>query len=96
MSILALLPQYSSADENYGHYPYNKSMLADNHDFFNTFNLFFISVKNNDLNFDEFIINYKAISHASNSDKWKEKRNVKNNSYDNVNEFVMEYIPEQP
>ena len=71
-------------------------MLADNRDFFNTFNLSSISVENNDLNFDEFITNCKAISHASNSDKWKEKKNVKDDSYDNINEFVVKCIPEQP
>lgn len=69
MSLLALLLQYSSADKNYGYYTYNKSILADDCDFFNTFNLFFISIENKDLNFDGFIINCKAFSHASNSDK---------------------------
>lgn len=44
-------------------------MLANDFDFLNTFNLFFISVENKDLNFDEFIANCKTISHASNSDK---------------------------
>ena len=96
MSVLAISPQYSLADENYGHYAHNESMLADNCNFFNTFNLFSISVENNDLNFDEFFTNCKAISHASNSDKSKKKRNVEDDSYDNVNEFVMDCIPEQP
>lgn len=70
-------------------------MLADNCDSFNTFNLFFMSVENNDLNFNEFITNCKAINHASNFDKWKEKRNVKDDSYDNINEFIVKCISEQ-
>lgn len=69
MNVLTLFPQYLSTDESYGHYAYNESMLADDCDFFNIFNLFSISVKNNNLNFDEFITNCKVISHASNSDK---------------------------
>ena len=70
MSVLALPPQYSLADENYGHHAHNESMLADDHHSFNTFNLFSMSVENNDLNFDEFITNCEAINHASTSDKW--------------------------
>lgn len=95
MSVLALLPQYSSADENYGHHTHNESMLVDDHHSFNTFNLFSMSVENDDLNFDEFITNCEAISHASTSDKWEEKRNVKDDSYDNADEFVVERIPKQ-
>lgn len=44
-------------------------MPADDRNSFNTFNLSSMSVENNNLNFDEFITNCKAISHASNSDK---------------------------
>ena len=69
ISVLALPSQYLLADENYGHYAHNKSMLADDCDSFNTFNLSLMSVENNDLNFDELIANCKTISHASNSDK---------------------------
>ncbi len=96
MSVLALLPQYSSANENYGHHAHNESMLADDHHSFNTFILSSITVENNDMNFDEFITNYEAISHASTSDKWEEKRNVKDDSHDNADEFVVERIPKQP
>ena len=71
-------------------------MLADDRDFFNTLNLFFISVKNNDLKFDEFITNYKAISYAFNFDKGKEKINVEGDSYDNIDEFVVKSISKQP
>lgn len=70
-------------------------MPANDRDSFNSFNLSSISVENDDLNFDKFITNCKAISHTSNSDKWKEKRNVKDDFYDNVDEFVIECIPEQ-
>lgn len=69
ISVLALPLQYSSADKNYGHYAHNKSMLADDCDSFDTFNLSSILVQNNDLNLDEFITNCKIISYASNSDK---------------------------
>ena len=69
MSVLVLSLQYSSADENYWHHAYNESMLADDYHSFNTFNLFSISVENDDLNFDEFITNCKAIINASTSDK---------------------------
>lgn len=96
MIVLAFPPKYSSADKNYRHYAYNKSILANDYDFFNTFNLSSILVKNDDLKFDEFITNCKAISHASNSDNWKEKKNVKDDSYNNVNKFVVNCILEQP
>lgn len=56
------------------HYAYNKFILVDNCNSFNTFNYFFILVENNDLNFDEFIINCKTISHTSKSDKLKKKK----------------------
>ncbi len=69
MSVLALRPQYSSADENYGHHAHNESILADHHHSFNTFNLSSMSVENDDLNFDEFITNCEAICHASICDK---------------------------
>lgn len=71
-------------------------MLDDDHDSFNAFNLSSMSVQNDDLNFDELITNCEAISHASTSGKWEEKRNVRDDSYDNVNEFVVECFPEQP
>lgn len=71
-------------------------MLADNCDLFNTCNLFSILIENNDLNFDKFIKNYEAISHMSNFNKQKEKKNIKDDFYDNINEFVMECIPKQP
>ncbi len=94
MSVLAFPPQCSSTDDNHGHNAHNESMLADDHHFLNTFSLSLMSVENDNLNFDEFITNCEAVSHASTSDKWEEKRNVKDDSFYNTDEFVVERIPQ--
>lgn len=70
-------------------------LLIDDHDFLNTFNFSSMLVENNNLNFNEFITNCKAINHIFTFDKWEKKRNVKNDSYDNINEFVLDCIFEQ-
>ena len=69
MSVLVLPAQSSSADENYRHHSHNESLLADDHDSFNIFNLSSMSVENDHLNFDELMTNCEAISHVYTSDK---------------------------
>lgn len=59
------------------------------------FNLFFILIKNNNLNFNKFIINCKTISYISNFDKQKKKKNIKDNFYNNINKFVIKCIFKQ-
>lgn len=95
MTVFALFPQYLSINKNYRYYTKNESMLANDYDFFSIFNLFSILVKNNNLNFDEFITNCKAISFIFTLNKYKKKRNVRNNSYNNVKKFVVKCIFEQ-
>lgn len=92
ISILTLLSLYLLVDESNRYYTYNISLLANDYYSFYVFDYFSISIKKNDLNFDEYIRNYKAISHASTSDRLKEKSNVENDFNDNIDEFVVEHI----
>lgn len=65
MSVILFFLDYSLADENYKYHTYNKSLIANKFHFFYIFDSYFMPIKNNDLNFDLFIINYKTISHMS-------------------------------
>lgn len=64
MSVLALPSYYLSANENYGHHSHNKSLIPDKSHSFHAFDSSFMLIENDDLNFDEFITNCKAINHA--------------------------------
>lgn len=45
--------------------------------FFNTFKSFFKEDENNDINFNEFVTNFEAISHQSSFDIVKKRRLLK-------------------
>lgn len=69
-------------------------MLADHYHFFYLFNFSFIPIENNNPNFNEFITNYKAINHMSSFDKLEEKSNIKDDSNDNADRFIIKHILE--
>lgn len=92
MSVLAVISYYSSANKNYEHHTHNKSLISDEHYFFHAFDSFSMLVENNDLNFNEFIINCKVINYTSISNRVEERSNVEDNLYDNVDEFVVKRI----
>lgn len=51
----------------------------------------FTKIKNNNLNFDKFIKNYKAISHKSSQDVYKEFNNIRDSPYPYIaNEYIIE------
>lgn len=80
-------------DMSYEPYTHNQSMLSN--DFcFNTSNSL-LGNGNNDLHFDEFILNCQAISHKSFLDETRDVKNVENLYMDNdSDEFLIERIPE--
>lgn len=81
-------------DMSYKPYTYNQSMLS-NDACFNTSDSF-LGDTNNDLHFDEFILNCQAISHVSSLDETKNMDDVENLYMDNdSNEFFIERIPKQ-
>ena len=78
-------------DINYEPYTCNQSMLLN--DFYFNILDFVAGVANNNLNFDEFIINCKTISQESSLDVNRNTSNVEDLFMDNdANEFVIERI----
>lgn len=81
-------------DVSYKSYTYNQLMLS-NDICFNISDFVFKDVSNN-LHFDEFILNYQAISHRFSFDKNRDMSNVKKLYKDNnSDEFFIERIPKQ-
>lgn len=87
ISVFAFLFYYSSIDENDEHHTHNKSSILNKHHFFHESDFLFTLIRNDDLNFNEFIINCKAIHYASTFDGLEKKGNVEGSSYNNVDEF---------
>lgn len=92
MSVVAFSFYYLFANENYEYYTHNESLISNEHHSFYVFGFLSIPNKNDDLNFFEFNKNDEIISYTSTSDRVKEKSNIKDDLYDNTDEFVVKRI----